>query len=68
MQPSEVDNMAMWEYEMFIKYLNDMVKEENDDQQKKMDVYKINDYLRMAKPSNMSKMTPKIPTVNIPKM
>ena len=68
MQPSEVDNMAMWEYELFIKYLNDMVKEENDDQQKKMDEYKVKDYMKMTNPSNMSKMTQKIPAVNMPKI
>ena len=32
-QPSEIDKMSMWEYEMFMKELNEQVKEENDKQQ-----------------------------------
>lgn len=35
--PSEVDRMAYWEFEYFLKYLNDMVKEENKSQQKQSD-------------------------------
>lgn len=66
-QPTEVDKMPMWEYELFLIYLNDMVKEENEDQQKEMDKYHIDDYTKMAKPSNMKRMmdTPKF---NMPKM
>ena len=29
-QPSEIEMMPAWEYEMFVKELNNIVKEEND--------------------------------------
>ena len=32
--PSEVDKMAYWEYEYFMKEINDLVKEENETQKK----------------------------------
>lgn len=28
--PSEIDNMYMWEFEMFLEELNDIIKKEND--------------------------------------
>lgn len=67
-QPSEVDKMPMWEYEIFMKTLNEVVDEENKKQQSEMDKYDINSYKKMANPSNMNKMmnqqTPKIPNMN----
>lgn len=60
-QPSEIDNMPMWEYELFIKYINESVKEENEEQQKEMDKYNINDYKNPKLPT-----APKMP--KIPKM
>ena len=67
-QPSEIDQMPMWEYELFIEEMNKQVKEENDKQQSEMDKYHINDY---TNPKNFSKMTqPKMPsmsTMKIPK-
>ena len=63
-QPSEIDEMPMWEYELFIQYLNDAVKEENDEQQKEMSKYNIDDYKKMSNPNSMQKMThPKMPTM-----
>lgn len=55
-QPSEIDNMPMWEYEIFIKSLNDQVKSENEEQQKEMDKYDINKYKNSSYPK-----TPKMP-------
>jgi hypothetical protein len=70
-QPSEIDKMPMWEYEMFMKTLNEVVKEENKKQKDEMDKYDINSYKKMANPSNMNKMMnssiPKMPSMNIPK-
>jgi hypothetical protein len=70
-QPSEIDKMAMWEYEMFMKTLNEVVKEENKKQKDEMDKYDINSYKKMANPSNMNKMMnptmPKMPSMNMPK-
>lgn len=64
-QPSEIDLMPMWEYELFIKYLNESVEEENKSQQAEMDKYKINDYKKMADPSRMNKnmFQPKMPSM-----
>lgn len=68
-QPSEIDTMSYWEYEMFITELNNQVKEDNDNQQKEMDKYNIPDPKKMSNPSNVmrsyGKNIPKIP--NIPK-
>jgi hypothetical protein len=54
-QPSEVDKMPMWEYELFITYLNEMVKEENDKQEAESKKYNINDYKKMSDPKNYQK-------------
>lgn len=69
-QPSEIDAMPMWEYELYIKQLNEMIEEENEKQQKDMDQYRINDYKKMANPRNLSKMTqpPDIPKMNFGNM
>lgn len=64
-QPSEIDQMPYWEYEMFITYLNEQVEEENKDQQEQMDKYHVNEHLENARPDKMEKtmdrMTPKMP-------
>ena len=54
--------MPMWEYELFIQYLNEAVKEDNDKQQKEMDKYNIKDYKKYSDPSKIGKNYP------IPKM
>lgn len=36
-QPSEIDLMPAWEYEIFIQEINSLVKEENDKNKKEMD-------------------------------
>ena len=66
-QPSEIDKMPVWEYELFIQYINDEVKEENDKQQKEMDKYNINDYRKMSDPSRIQKMSqPQMPKMQMP--
>ena len=61
-QPSEIDAMPMWEYEMFIKEMNDQVQAENKQQQAEMDKYHVKDYMNAASPKNIQKMTnPKMP-------
>ena len=57
----------MWEYELFLKYLNDAIKEENDENKKEMDKYNINDMKKMSNPSQFNKNF-KMPNVNIPNM
>ena len=64
-QPSEIDRMPMWEYELFIEELNKQVKEENNQQQAEMDKYHMNDYMKASNPKNLPKMTqPKLPNYN----
>lgn len=66
-QPSELDIMPMWEYELFISELNNQVKEENDRQQKEMDNYNIPDPRKLSNPQSLMKSyngiskTPSIP-------
>lgn len=55
-QPSEIDRMPMWEFELYIKQLNDLVEEENDKQKKEMDQYHVKEYMNMARPGNVQKM------------
>lgn len=66
-QPSELDSMPMWEYELFISELNNQVKEENDQQQKEMDKYNIPDPKKLSNPSSVMKSyggnIPKMPKV-----
>ena len=66
-QPSEIEKMPMWEYELFMKILNNTIEAENKQQQKEMDKYDIDSYRKMASPSNLNKMTqtPKMPSMNI---
>ena len=54
-QPSEIDKMPMWEYEMFIEEVNNQVKEENEKQQSEMDKYHVGDYMKAANPKNLQK-------------
>lgn len=55
--PSEIDMMPMWEFELYIKSLNDLVEEENKNNQAEMDKYHVNEYMNMSKPKNIQKMT-----------
>ena len=56
-QPTEIDKMPMWEYELFIQALNAEISEENEKQQKEMDKYDIEGYKKMASPKHFEKMT-----------
>ena len=58
----------MWEYEFYIKQLNEIVEEENEQQRKEMDGYNINDYKRQAKANVRNLQPPKMPQINLPKM
>ena len=68
-QPSEIDKMPMWEYEMFIKEMNKQVKDENEKQQADMDKYNVKDYMKQSNPKNIQKMSqPKMPSFKPPKI
>ena len=71
-QPSELDNMPTWEYELFVKEINNAVKEENDRNKKEMDESGYNDAKKMTNPSYLSKMQkdsmPKMSNFSMPKI
>jgi hypothetical protein len=55
--------MAMWEYELWIKALNDQIEEENKDQENEMSKYDTSKYQKMIQ--NPQKMMPKPSNLNI---
>ena len=63
--------MPVWEYELFIEQLNNLAKEENDQQKGEMDKYNqnIKGYNNFAKnaPKMSSPSMPKMPSINLPK-
>lgn len=71
-QPSELEQMPVWEYELFVKEINEIVKEENEKNKQEMDKAGINDAKKMSNPSYISKMQrdamPKMPEISMPKM
>lgn len=74
-QPSELEAMPGWEFELFMKELNNIVKEENDRTKQEMDKAGIKDAQKMSNPNNIAKMqkaatptmpqAPKMPSMNI---
>lgn len=66
-QPSEMENMPAWEYEIFMKELNEAVKEDNERNKQEQDQYNINDIKKMSNPNNMRRMQssfmPKMPSL-----
>ena len=60
-QPSEFEIMPYWEYELFIKKLNEMIKEES-----KKNEEEENKYKQQYNPNSYK--TPKIPGYNPPKI
>ena len=72
-QPSEIDKMPAWEYELFMQELNRMVKEENEKNKKEMDAAGLDKAQKMSDPKYMASqqrsMMPKMPNMgNIPKL
>jgi hypothetical protein len=64
-QPSEIDNMPMWEYELYVKKINELVEEENENQQKEMEKHNIKEYQKLANPKTLNRMTqPQTPNFN----
>ncbi len=61
--------MPMWEYEEFMKELNEIVKKENKEQQSEMDKYHVGELSKMTDPKRLHQMTnPKMPEVKMPSM
>lgn len=66
-QPSEIDKMPAWEYELFMKEINQAVKEENDRNKKEMDNAGIDKVQKMSDPKYMQSMQNKY-TTKMPSM
>lgn len=64
-QPSEIDAMPAWEYELFMKEINNAVKEENERNQKEMDKVGLDKAQKMSDPKYAQRMAqnqmPKMP-------
>lgn len=62
--------MGAWEYELFVKEINGIVKEENERNEKEMEKAGVKDAQKMANPNNLRKMQqnsmPKMPSMNMP--
>ena len=72
-QPSEIDKMPAWEYELFMREINQAVKEENERNQKEMDKAGIDKVQKMSDPKYMQSMqnkyTPNMPSISsMPKL
>lgn len=67
--PTSFNDMYYWEFEIYMRYINDLVKEENDAQKAEMDKYGVSDMMTNMKNGKLMKnMTPKMPTMTTPKM
>lgn len=70
LQPSEIDNMQPWEYELFMQEINELVKAENEKNKQEMDKAGVKDAKKMANPNTLKNMQqnamPKMPTINMP--
>ena len=66
--PNDIDKMMMWEYEIYLDCLNELVKEENDGQQAEMDKYKIHDHMKNANRMQRQASNPKMPNMGQMKM
>lgn len=64
--PTEFNTMPYWEYEYWLLALNDLVKEENDNQEKEMGNYDVKG--AMDRVNNPAKYQPKIPEMKMPSM
>lgn len=68
-QPSELDKMPAWEYELFLKEINNLIKEENEKNQKDQDKHGYNDMKKMANPRYIQNMSNKsMKGMNMPSM
>ena len=60
-QPSEIDKLPYYEYEMYLEQMNLIAKQQEEYESMKSS-------MNPSKMMNNNNMTPKMPTVNMPKM
>jgi hypothetical protein len=70
-QPSELERMPAWEYELFMQEINKAIKEDNKRNKEEEDKYNVNDMRKMTDRRNIDKMTsdsykkvPNVPSVS----
>lgn len=56
-QPSELERMPAWEYELFMQEINKAIKEDNKRNKEEEDKYNVNDMRKMTERRNIDKMT-----------
>ena len=70
-QPSELDAMPVWEFEVFMNEINNAVKEENDRNKQDMDKAGYDKMQKMSDPKYIERMQknamPKMPSIKMPK-
>lgn len=67
LSPLDLDKMPMWEYEMYMEELQNLIQEENDRNQEQMDKAGVGNVPKMTNPRNLQKMTnPKMPEIKMP--
>lgn len=68
-QPSELELMPAWEYELFMKEINSLVKEENDRNKDELNKSGIDQARNMNSSQNIAKMQKQyMGKNNVPKM
>lgn len=68
-QPSEIDKLPYYEYEMYLEQMNLIAKQQEEENKKQQEEYEsMRSNMNPSKMMNNSNMTPKMPTVNMPKM
>lgn len=60
--PSDIDNMKMWEYELYISELNQLIKEDNEKQNDDVGGYKLKDIKKYSNPKNYTPPKVQMPT------
>ena len=70
-QPSELERMPAWEYELFMQEINKAIKEDNKRNKEEEDKYNVNDMRKMTERRNIDRMTsdaykkvPNVPSVS----
>ena len=67
LSPLDLDKMPMWEYEMYMEELQNLIQEENERNQEQMDKAGVGNVQKMTNPRNLQKMTnPKMPEIKMP--
>lgn len=69
-QPSEIDKMMYWEYEIYCRHLNELVENENNQQKGEMSKYHVDEFMNRSNPNNMKMpgmgmQNMKMPNMNI---